>query len=129
MYKGNTTLDLAPPIVSIKKVFTYMKKLLKKFDFKTKVSVIEQITDKQKKVNLFTKFHPSKSMNILGYNGNNTSYQVTMPINLEPPQKNKIKGGKTKRKPKLRTRNKKLRSIKKRRHGKKTYKKRNPRRK
>ena len=34
------------------------------------------------------------------------------------------KGGKTKRKPKLRTRNKKLRSNKKRRHGKKTYKKR-----
>ena len=35
-----------------------------------------------------------------------------------------FKGGKTKRKPKLRTRNKKLRSNKKRRHGKKTYKKR-----
>jgi len=33
-------------------------------------------------------------------------------------------GGKTKRKTKLRTRNKKLRSNKKRRHGKKTYKKR-----
>lgn len=42
-----------------------------------------------------------------------------------PPQKKlPIKGGKTKRKPKLRTRNKKLRSNKKRRHGKKTYKKR-----
>ena len=42
----------------------------------------------------------------------------------KPPKKIQIKGGKTKRKPKLRTRNKKLRSNKKRRHGKKTYKKR-----
>ena len=124
MYKGNTTLDLAPPVVTVKKVFTYMKKLLKKINFKTKVSVIKHITDKQNKVDSFTKFYPSKSMNILGYKGNKNFYKITMPINLEQPQNKKTKGGKTKRKTKLRTRNKKLRSNKKRRHGKKTYKKR-----
>ena len=43
---------------------------------------------------------------------------------LPPHKQLPFKGGKTKRKTKLRTRNKKLRSNKKRRHGKKTYKKR-----
>ena len=124
MYRDNSKLK-KDPIVTINKVLTYIENLLNKTDFQGKDKVINQINEiknRMQESHPLRKYYPANNLQLIGYNSN--TYSSSMSINLAPPKKKKTKGGKTKRKTKLRTRNKKLRSNKKRRHGKKTYKKR-----